>query len=122
MMMRKPIARRIAELEERKKSLVARLGKQERARDTRRKLLLGSLVLHHHAQSGDTEFMRQLTEWLRQNLPGFLTRDHDRDLFDDFFGPAISPASASSSSLASSTSPVPDAAQLPDGTSTENRE
>lgn len=116
-MMHKPIAQRIAELEERKRSLVARLGKQERARDTRRKILLGSLVLHHIAQSDDTGSARQLTEWLRQNLPGFLTRDHDRDLFDDILRPDT-PSASSSSSLAS---PVSDAAQLPDVASTEPR-
>jgi hypothetical protein len=37
--MRRPVARRIAEPEERTKSLVALLGEQERARDTRRKIL-----------------------------------------------------------------------------------
>jgi hypothetical protein len=120
MMMRKPIAQRIAELEDRKRSLVARLGKQERARDTRRKILIGTLVLHHHAQSGDTEFTRQLKEWLRQNLPGILTRDHDRDLFDDILKPNPSPAS--SASPVSDASPASDAAQLTDGTRTEKRE
>jgi hypothetical protein len=42
----KPIVQRIAELEARKQALQARLGKQERARDTRRRVVLGSFILH----------------------------------------------------------------------------
>jgi hypothetical protein len=83
MMARKTIQQRIAELETRKKTLKARLGKQERARDTRRKILLGALVLHRLEQSHDTEFIRRLRDWLRQELPGFLMREGDSDLFDD---------------------------------------
>lgn len=82
-MARKTIQQRIAELETRKKTLKARLGKQERARDTRRKILLGALVLHRLEHSHDAEFIRRLRDWLRQELPGFLTREGDSDLFDD---------------------------------------
>lgn len=80
---RKSIATRIAQLEERKKSLKARLGKQERAQDTRRKVLLGALVLHRLENSNDLDFSRRLLDWLRKELPGFLTRDGDKVLFDD---------------------------------------
>jgi hypothetical protein len=52
-MARKTIGQRITELEERKKALVARLGKQERAQDTRRKILLGALVLHRLENCND---------------------------------------------------------------------
>lgn len=86
-MTRKPIAQRIAELEVRKKSLVARLGRQERTRDTRRKILLGALVLHRLAQTNDPAFARRLRDWLRAELPGFLVRDGDRMLFDDLIYP-----------------------------------
>lgn len=45
-MARRSIAERLAQLEAQRKSLQTKLGKQERARDTRRKILLGALVLH----------------------------------------------------------------------------
>lgn len=91
--MRKPMAQRIAELEEQKKSLMARLNRQERARDTRRKILMGSFILDHLAHSDDTDFMRHLNAWLRQNLPDFLTRDNDKDLFNDILRWNAPPAS-----------------------------
>ncbi|WP_428414963.1 mobilization protein [Pararhizobium sp.] len=89
-MARKTIGQRITELEERKKALVARLGKQERARGTRRKILLGALVLHRLENSNDADFTRRLGDWLRRELPGFLTRDGDKDLFGDILQPASS--------------------------------
>ena len=45
-MARKSIEERLAQLDNQRKTLQARLGKQDRARDTRRKVLLGALVLH----------------------------------------------------------------------------
>ena len=59
---RKSIALRIAQLEERKKALKARLGKQERAHDTRRKILLGALVLHRLENANDLDFSRRLLQ------------------------------------------------------------
>ncbi|RDL47966.1 hypothetical protein BLJAPNOD_05192 [Ensifer sp. M14] len=85
-MARKSIEQRIAELEARKKTLQARLGKQERVQDTRRKILIGALVLHRLEHSKDLVFTRSLREWLRQELPGFLVRDADKALFDDVLG------------------------------------
>lgn len=82
-MARKSIEQRIAELEEQKKSLKARLGKQERSKDTRRKVLLGALILHCLETDKDEEFSRRLRDWLKRELPGFLTRDTDKDLFAD---------------------------------------
>ncbi|KQT01605.1 MULTISPECIES: hypothetical protein [unclassified Rhizobium] len=90
-MARKTIEQRILELEERKKTLKARLGKQERAQDTRRKVLLGALVLYRLENSNDADFTRRLGDWLRRELPGFLTRDGDKALFDDILLPASSP-------------------------------
>jgi hypothetical protein len=87
MMTRKPIAQRIAELEMRKKTLVARLGRQERVRDTRRKILLGALLLHRLEQTSDPALAQRLRDWLRAELPGFLVRDGDRLLFDDLIEP-----------------------------------
>ena len=44
-MARKTIEQRLAELDAQRATLKARLGKQERANDTRRKVLLGALVV-----------------------------------------------------------------------------
>lgn len=93
-MVRKPITQRIAELEERRRVLVTRLGKQERARDTRRKILIGALVLHRLENAKDPAFSMRLRDWLRAELPGFLTRDGDSQLFEDILGSA--PAQPSS--------------------------
>ena len=82
-MARKTIEQRLAELEAQRSALKARLSKQERANDTRRKVLLGALVLHRLENNQDEEFARRLQDWLRRELPGFLTRDVDKDLFRD---------------------------------------
>ena len=81
-MARKSIEQRLAELDAQRASLKARLGKQERANDTRRKVLLGALVLHR-LEGGKDDFSRNLGDWLRRELPGFLTRDGDKELFTD---------------------------------------
>lgn len=83
-MARRSIPERIAQLEARKKALQARLSKQERATDTRRKVLLGALVLQRLETSGDPELTRRLRDWLKRELPGFLTRANDRALFPEF--------------------------------------
>ncbi len=80
-MARRSIAERIAQLEARKKALQARLSKQERAVDTRRKVLLGALVLQRLESDNDPEFTRRLSDWLKRELPGFLIRENDRALF-----------------------------------------
>jgi hypothetical protein len=82
-MARKPIEQQIAQLEARAKALKARLVNQERAKDTRRKILIGALVLHRLEHSGDGEFSKRLTDWLKRELPGFLTREEDKMLFAD---------------------------------------
>ena len=83
-MARRSIPERIAQLEARKKALQARLSKQERATDTRRKVLLGALVLQRLETGHDPEFTRRLRDWLKRELPGFLTRENDRALFPEF--------------------------------------
>ncbi len=67
-MARKSIEERLAQLDAQRASLKARLGKQERANDTRRKVLLGALVLHR-LEIGKDDFSRNLNEWLRRELP-----------------------------------------------------
>ena len=82
-MARKTIETRLAEIEAEKKTLKARLSKQERAHDTRRKVLLGAFVLHRLQAGKDEDHWRRLGDWLRRDLPDFLTRDVDKDLFAD---------------------------------------
>ncbi|SIR53348.1 MULTISPECIES: hypothetical protein [Acidiphilium] len=86
-MARLSLEQQIAQLEARAKTLKARMAKQDRAKDTRRKILLGALVLHRIEHSGDDEFSKRLADWLRRELPGFLTRDEDKDLFADLLKP-----------------------------------
>lgn len=84
-MAKRSIAERLAQLEAQRKNLQSKLGKQERARDTRRKVLLGALVLHR-LEKGQDEFSKKLGDWLNRELPGFLTREDDKALFDDLLG------------------------------------
>ena len=93
-MAKRTIEERLAQLDAQRKTLQSRLGKQERARDTRRKILLGALVLHRLEQSGDGEFSKRLGDWLRRELPGFLTRDDDKALFADLLNAPAEPAAS----------------------------
>ncbi|TCL68460.1 mobilization protein [Rhizobium sp. BK251] len=86
-MARGTIGERLARLEAQKKTLQMRLGKQERAIDTRRKILIGALVLHRLEHAGGAPFARELAAWLRTELPKFLLRDADRSLFNDLLTP-----------------------------------
>ena len=90
-MARRTIEQKIAHLEEQKRSLQARLGKQERARDTRRKILLGALVLQRMTNSANEVDVAWLKSWMSRELPDFLTRDADRLLLADLFAPAQAP-------------------------------
>lgn len=94
-MARKTIEQRLAELDAQRSALKARLSKTERNNDTRRKVLIGALVLHHLEISDDQDFSKQLGEWLRRELPGFLIRDNDKALFADLIGP-VQPGTAES--------------------------
>ena len=84
-MARKTIEERLAQLDAQRASLKARLGKQERANDTRRKVLLGALILHR-LENGKDDISHALPDWLRRELPGFLTRPGDKELFADLIG------------------------------------
>ena len=79
---------RLARLEERKKQAELRKEDRVRSKDTRRKVLLGALVLHRLENANDPEFTKRLGDWLRRELPGFLTRDNDKALFTDLLAPA----------------------------------
>lgn len=74
---------KIAQLEARAKTLRARLANQERAKDTRRKILIGALILYRLENNPTAEFSKYLTNWLQRELPGFLTREEDKALFAD---------------------------------------
>lgn len=84
-MARKSIEERLAQLDAQRAALKSRLSKQERANDTRRKVLLGALVLHRLENNRD-DFSKNLGDWLKRELPGFLTRDNDKELFADLLG------------------------------------
>jgi hypothetical protein len=71
----------------RKKTLQFRLSKQERAIDTRRKVLIGALVLHRLENGDHASSSRPFLEWLQRELPKFLVREGDRELFDDLLKP-----------------------------------
>lgn len=101
-MARRSISERLAQLDAQKKALQARLGKQERSRDTRRKVLLGALVLQRLETAHDPEFTKRLASWLQRELPNFLTRDADKALLADLMSsPADQPARAKDSEAAS---------------------
>ncbi len=76
------IEQRIAQLDAKKKALQARLAKQERATDTRRKVLLGALILHRI--ENDPVNGEKMKAWVAKELPGFLTRETDKELFPEF--------------------------------------
>lgn len=84
-MARKSIEQRLAELEARKSTLKARLTKQTRASDTRRKVLLGAFLLHRLENKPGDETVKLVAQWLRRELPDFLVRDADKPLFASFF-------------------------------------
>ena len=81
------LAKKQAQIQKQIQALKARDTAQERKDDTRRKVLLGALVLHR-LEHGRDELSRALPDWLRRELPGFLTRDGDKELFDDLLKPA----------------------------------
>ena len=85
--MRKTIHERLTQIDARRQTLKARLIKLQRVEDTRRKILIGALVLHR-LEHGSDALSRGLLEWLRQELPTFLKRDIDRQLFADLLMPA----------------------------------
>jgi hypothetical protein len=104
-MARKTIEQRLAQLEAQKKTLQARLGKQARAADTRRKVLLGAFLLSR-LESGKDNFSGKLREWARAELGGFLVRDADKALFANLIG---KPAASVEAIAESAPSPAPGA-------------
>jgi hypothetical protein len=92
-MARKSISERLAQLEAQRKTLQIRLSKQERRNDTRRKVLIGAFVLHRLETNRDMHVPGSLAGWLRSELPKFLTRDADKDMFADLLASPSTPIS-----------------------------
>ncbi|WP_425962159.1 mobilization protein [Rhizobium nepotum] len=81
-MARKPVARRIEELEARRRTLMARLAAQERRLEVRRKMLLGTLLASELQTSADGPDAQMLRDWIRCQLPQMALRDADRALLE----------------------------------------
>jgi hypothetical protein len=88
MMAKRSIAERLAQIDAQRKKLQSRLGKQERAKDTRRKVLLGAFVLYRLEKPDGSDVCKNLPAWLKHELPQFLTREDDLALFIDLAGSA----------------------------------
>lgn len=86
-MARRTIEERLSQLEAQKKNLQTHLVKQRRARDTRRKILLGAFILYRLEHDGDP-MSNRLSDWLRSQLPEFLKRDEDKALFTELLEPS----------------------------------
>ena len=115
-MAKKSIAERIAQLEAQKKTLQARLGKQGRAKDTRRKVLLGAFLLHR--LENDRAFGPTLRDYVKRELPGFISREADKAMLVDLLGdansfPPIPPNGAPSAVAASLQDFAPQRKQAP---------
>ena len=95
-MAQKSLEERLSQLDSQRKALQARLIKQERAKDTRRKILLGALVLEKIDNGHEAD--KPLLAWLRTTLPDYLTRPDDKALFDDLLksAPDTTPNGAAS--------------------------
>lgn len=84
-MTRKPLAIRISEQEARLAAMKARHSKEERARDTRLKVLMGAFLLYR-MKAGTTAEDAAMRVLVERDLPGFLTRDTDRALCAGMLG------------------------------------
>jgi hypothetical protein len=102
-MAKKTIAERLAQLEAQKKTLQARLAKQERSQDTRRKVLLGAFLLHR--LENDRDFGPTLKDWVRRELPGFLVRPDDKTLFAELLTGVPAPSSTPPAAASAPSSP-----------------
>jgi len=82
-MARKPVARRIEELEARKRTLMARLAARERRLEVRRKMLLGTWVVSELRRSAEEPDVQMLRDLLRRQLSKMALRDADRELLEE---------------------------------------
>lgn len=93
-MTRKPLSVRISEQEARLAAMKARLSKEDRARDTRLKVLLGAFLLYR-MKDGVTAEDAAMRTLVARELPGFLTRESDRALCAELLGQTASGTAAS---------------------------
>ncbi|WP_425648608.1 mobilization protein [Agrobacterium radiobacter] len=82
-MVRKPVARRIEELDARKRSLMARLAARERRLEVRRKMPLGTWVIKELRKTTAEPDVQMLRDLLRRQLPQMTLRDADRVLLEE---------------------------------------
>ena len=75
--MAESLEERIRKLDAKKKTLQAKLNRQKRTQDTRKKILLGSLLMAHMEND-------RIDAWVKKELPKFLTREIDKNLFSEF--------------------------------------
>jgi hypothetical protein len=110
------IDERVARLRAAKSRLLARAGRAERKRDTRRKILIGGAVLAavDHEGMPPISSKSELWDWLNERL----TREHDRAVFDL---PSSAPANGPLPIGPMSSSPRPDAT-VKDAAQTRHRE
>jgi len=80
------ISQRLAELEAREKTWQFRLSEREWAIETRRKVLIGALVLHRLENGDQASSSRPFLEWFRCELPKFPVCEGDREMLDDLPG------------------------------------
>lgn len=92
-MARRSLPERLAQLEAQTLALKARLEKQTRAEDTRRRILLGGLV--QQALDTNAPIAPALRTWLQEALPAAVTRRADRALFGDLLPPSSDTPDAS---------------------------
>jgi hypothetical protein len=85
-MARKSIEERLAQLDTQRKTLQARLSQRSRVQDTRRKILMGAMILQRLEADPALAISGRLQDWVARELPGFLTRDADKELFTDLIG------------------------------------
>ena len=75
------IEKRIRQLDAQKQRLKSQLRSKQRATETRRKILIGALVLSRIEQNDFRD--TAIIAWVKDQLPSFLTRHQDREIFSD---------------------------------------
>lgn len=90
-MAKKSDAERLSNLREKTRSLSDRIRKKERARETRRQVLLGQF-LWRAIGNPQHPMVAPLTEWLVRDFLPTLSEDFDRDLFQKLFPQSDNPA------------------------------
>ena len=79
------MSKRLDALRKRQEQLAAQIKdaekrerEQQRKRDTRRKIIVGALTLHHMEKNQDSDFARKVAALIEE----YVTKDNERALFD----------------------------------------